>query len=279
MPRYVLPRQKSIELKRLRHSPRGGIIRFVTTPAGPESRVVVVGDAHLGSADLRDEEAFHEFLDAIPGIGSRLLIMGDLFDFWFEYQAVIPRRPFRTLTKLAGLVDQGVKVEIVGGNHDRWGGTFWAEDLKIPFHKDGTEMNLAGRAAFVHHGDGLAEQKLGGKLIHRMTRSRLTLGVFRALHPDFGFRLAHRLSGGLAENNRTPGAMDGAADAQEKYARALLNERPEIDVVLLAHTHRQRLIEQDIGRFYLNAGQWVVDRHYAVIGPDTIRALRWPERP
>ena len=279
MPRYVLPSQKSIELKRLRHFPRGGIIRFVTTPTGPESRVVVVGDAHLGSADLRDEEAFHEFLDAVPQIGSRLLIMGDLFDFWFEYRAVIPRRPFRTLTKLAVLVEKGVKVEIVGGNHDRWGGSFWAEDLKIPFHKDGIEMTLAGRSAYVHHGDGLAEQKLGGKLIHRITRSRLTLGVFRSLHPDFGFKLADRLSGGLAESNKTAAAMDGAAEAQEQYARALLKERPEIDVVLLAHTHRQRMVEEDLGRFYLNAGQWMVDRHYLVIGPEKIWALSWPERP
>ena len=158
-------------------------------------REVVVGDAHLGSADLRDEEAFHEFLDAVPEMGQRLLVMGDLFDFWFEYRAVIPRRPFKTLTKLAVLVDKGVKVEMFGGNHDRWGGTFWGEDLGIPFHAEGIDLVVAGRAAHVAHGDGLAEQKLGGKLIHRITRSRLTIGVFKALHPDFGFKLADRLSG------------------------------------------------------------------------------------
>ena len=73
--------------------------------------------------------------------------------------------------------------------------------------------------------------------------------------------------------------MDGAADAQQKYATALLADRPEIDVVLLAHTHRQRLLEEEPGRFYLNAGQWMVDRHYAVIGPDRIWTLSWPERP
>ncbi|MEK6609819.1 MAG: metallophosphoesterase, partial [Gemmatimonadota bacterium] len=110
-------------------------------------RVVVVGDAHLGSADIRDEEAFHELLDAVPTLGDRLLVMGDLFDFWFEYRAVIPRRPFKTLTKLAVLAEKGVRVEMFGGNHDRWGGTFWAEDLKIPFHAEGTDLVLAGRTA------------------------------------------------------------------------------------------------------------------------------------
>jgi len=249
------------------------------TAQQPEERVVVVGDAHLGSADLRDEETLHELLDAVPTLGNRLIVMGDLFDFWFEYQAVIPRRPFKTLAKLALLVEKGVKVEVFGGNHDRWGGDFWAQDLKIPFHRDGADLTLAGRTSWVHHGDGLAEQRLGGKLIHRLTRSRVTIGVFRRLHPDLGFRLADRLSGGLAEGNKTPEAMEAAAAAQERYARALLATRPQLQVVLLAHTHRQRMIEVEPGRFYLNAGQWMQDRHYMVIGPSLIQGLTWPERP
>ncbi len=239
---------------------------------------MVVGDAHLGSADIRDEEAFHELLDAVPALGSRLIVMGDLFDFWFEYRAVIPRRPFHTLTKLALLVERGVPVDVFGGNHDRWGGDFWAEDLKIPFHADGADLTVAGRMAHVAHGDGLAEQTLGGKLIHRITRSRITVGAFRRLHPDFGFKLANRLSGGLSESNKSPEAMDAAADAQETWARALFDARPELQLVLLAHTHRQRLVEVEPGRFYVNAGQWMSDRGYAVITPEQILPLRWPAR-
>src|SRR5262249_17940221 len=239
--------------------------------------VVVVGDAHLGSADIRDEEAFHEFLDAVPGLARRLLIMGDLFDFWFEYRAVIPRRPFKTLAKLAVLREKGVAIEMFGGNHDRWGGTFWADDLGVPFYSKGTDMSLAGRQAWVHHGDGLAEASLGGKLIHRLTRSRITQGVFKSLHPDFGFKLVARLSGTLAD--RTPGYLNNAADAQEKWARAFMTTRPELQLVILAHTHRQRLVEVTPGHFFLNAGQWMVDRHYAVIGKDRIQPLTWPDRP
>jgi UDP-2,3-diacylglucosamine hydrolase len=245
-----------------------------------EERVVIVGDAHLGSADLRDEEAFHEFLDAVPDIGSRLIIMGDIFDFWFEYNAVIPRRPFRTLTKLAVLKEKGIAIEAFGGNHDRWGGTFITDDMGIPFHADGADLTLAGRKTWIHHGDGLAEQKLGGKLIHRITRSRITQSVFRSLHPDFGFRLADRLSGGLAESNKTVEAQEAAAGAQEKYVRALMTaEKTDVELVVLAHTHRQRAMEIAPGRWYLNAGQWMVDRHYAVVGPEKIWTLSWPSRP
>jgi UDP-2,3-diacylglucosamine hydrolase len=238
-----------------------------------------VGDAHLGSADLRDEEAFHEFLDAVPSIGTRLIIMGDIFDFWFEYNAVIPRRPFRTLTKLAVIKDRGIQIEAFGGNHDRWGGTFITDDMGIPFHPDGADLTLAGRKSWVHHGDGLAEQKLGGKLIHRITRSRITQSVFKSLHPDFGFRLADRLSNGLAESNKTAEAMDGAATAQERFARTWLGSHPDVALMILAHTHRQKLVEVEPGRFYLNAGQWMVDRHYAVVGAEKIWTLSWPQRP
>jgi len=242
-------------------------------------RVVVVGDSHLGSADPGDQTAFHDFLAAVPGMGSRLIITGDLFDFWFEYKFVIPRRPFATLARLAALAQAGVGIEVFGGNHDRWGGSFWSRDLGIPFHREGAELLLGGRRAWVIHGDGLTETKLGGRIIHRVTRHPLTVGTFRALHPDLGFWLANRLSGGLAEANRTEAAMDRAAAAQERYARAVLDRRPELDLVLMAHTHRPRLVEHRPGRFYLNAGQWMIERSYAVLDDDRIQLLNWPARP
>jgi UDP-2,3-diacylglucosamine hydrolase len=249
----------------------------VTSPRPADERVVVVGDAHLGSADVRDEQALHAFLDAVPQLGTRLLIMGDLFDFWFEYRHVIPRRPFKTLARLSALVDRGIKVEMVGGNHDRWGGPFWADDMGIPFSHEGMETTLAGRPTWIHHGDGLAESKLGGRLIHRITRNPITIGVFKALHPDLGFRLVNLLSGGLAD--RSTENVAEWSEAQEEYARELMRRRPELKLVIMAHTHRQRLLEVEPGRFYLNAGQWMVDQHYAVVGSERIWTLRWPARP
>ncbi len=250
----------------------------LVSPVSAE-RVLVVGDSHLGSADPGDQSAFHDFLSAVPSMGSRLVIMGDLFDFWFEYKFVIPRRPFATLARIAALAQAGIAIEAFGGNHDRWGGSFWSRDLGIPFHREGAELVLSGRRSWVIHGDGLTETKLGGRIIHRVTRHPLTVGAFRALHPDIGFWLANRLSGGLAEANRTPEAMDRAAAAQERYARALLDRRPELALVLMAHTHRPRLVEHRPGRFYLNAGQWMSDRSYAVIDEAGIRLMKWPAKP
>ena len=256
-------------------TPEAPPARFGPGASTAAGAVVVVGDAHIGSAAPADERAFHAFLAAVPSLARRLVLMGDLFDFWFEYRAVIPRRPFRTLARLAALVEAGVEVHFFGGNHDRWGGSFWDRDLGIPFHPEDAELELAGRKSWVVHGDGRVETKLGGRLIHRITRHPLTVGTFRLLPPNLGFWLADHLSGNLAEANRSEAAIARAAAAQEAYARAVLDRRPELALVIMAHTHRQRLVEHQPGRFYLNAGQWMVDRQYAVVTDSEIKLMTW----
>src|SRR5262249_60610044 len=105
---------------------------------------------------------------------------------------------------------------------------------------------------------------------------RITTGTFRLLHPDLGFKIVEKLSGVLGEANRTPEATAEWATAQERYARGVLEQRRELKLIVLAHTHRQRLVEAQPGRFYLNAGQWMGDRHYAVVSPQDIKLLKWP---
>ena len=240
--------------------------------------MVVVGDAHLGAAaDPGDERAFHDFLVAVPDLGTRLLVVGDLFDFWFEYRAVIPRRPFRTVAKLAALVERGIPVDLFGGNHDRWGGAFWRDDLGIAFHAGGADLTLAERRAHVIHGDGLSDVKLGARVLHAVLRSRATTWLFGALHPDRGFALAGRLSDTLGETNRSGAVALAAAAQQEAWARALLDRRPELALVIAGHTHRRTLVEHAPGRWYLNAGQWMVDRAYAIVTAGGVTLHSWPQ--
>ena len=234
------------------------------------SRVLVVADAHLGQVPPAIESAFHSFLEAVPDLGEALLINGDLFDFWFEYGAVIPRRHFATVAKLHALRAKGVAITLVGGNHDRWGGDFLTEDLGIGFHGGEAEILVAGRRAFVAHGDGLTEQHWSAKLMHRVTRHPATVRVFRALHPDLGFWIAHRLSGTLADSTRDPAVLDRAARAQAQYAADLLRRRPDLGLVILAHTHRPALERLDGGRAYLNPGAFLDGGRYAVVTADNV---------
>src|SRR5207244_13062701 len=153
----------------------------------PHSGVSAVAHAALGQVPRAAVRALHRLLDAGPDWGYALLINGDLFAFWFEYRAVIPRRHFGTLVKLERVRARDVAVTLVGGNHDRWGGDFLTKDLGLAFYAGEAEIDVAGRRAFVAHGDGPTEQHWTARLMHRVTRHAATIRLFRALHPDVGF--------------------------------------------------------------------------------------------
>jgi len=239
---------------------------------------VVVSDPHLGRTPPRPTDAgFHEFLRAVPDLGGHLVINGDLFDFWFEYRRVIPRHAFPTLAALAEIVRRGVGLTVVGGNHDRWGGDFWQRDLGARYSSGGLDVTLGGRRCWLHHGDGLSEQHWRGRLMHTITRHPLTVRAFRALHPDLGFRLVDRLYGSLREEELTPERRRQVVDGQRRYARRLLAERPELDLVVLSHTHTACLEEVEPQRWYLNPGAWNVGQCYALLDADGPKLRSWPD--
>jgi len=190
---------------------------------------------------------------------------------------VIPRQPFKTLSALHNARERGVRIVMVGGNHDRWGSDFLIDDLRIEFFQSGeADLELAGRRVYVHHGDGLSEQHWSSDLLHWITRQRGTIAFFRALHPDVGFWIADRLSGTLADTTKDRVVLDRAAAAQEQWARALLARRPEVDVVVLGHTHRPALIDLG-GRWYVNPGAFLDGGRYAVLTPTGISPARFTE--
>ena len=243
----------------------------------PPERVIVVADAHLGQVPPATAAAFHRFLTAVPQPSDHLLINGDLFDFWFEYGAVIPRKHFGHIAALRELRQRGVRITLMGGNHDRWGGPFLTEDLGIEFHADPVEMRLAGRPTFVAHGDGLTEQHWSGALTHRILKHQWTISVFRALHPDLGFWIADKLSGTLADNTKDRAVLDRAALAQEMWAAGMLERRPDLSLVILAHTHRPKLVVRPDGRAYVNPGAFLDCGRYAVVTEKHVELKQFTE--
>ena len=229
------------------------------------SRVIVLADAHLGQVPAAVGAAFHAFLDEVPRPGDHLVLMGDLFDFWFEYPSVIPRKHFATVAKLQEVRRRGIHITFVGGNHDRWGGTFFTKDLGIDFYGGEAELDLSGRRAFIAHGDGLTEQHWTGKLMHRFTRHPITIAVFRVLHPTIGFWIADLFSRHLADNTKDRAVLDRAAAAQREWAAQFLRTRPEVELVIMAHTHRPVMDRLPDGRTYLNPGAFLDGGRYAVI--------------
>jgi UDP-2,3-diacylglucosamine hydrolase len=226
-------------------------------------QLVVVGDAHLGAVPEHVEEAMLEFLERVPTLGDALLVNGDLFDFWFAWRRAIPRGGFRVASALTQLARR-CPVHMTGGNHDRWGDSFWDRDAGIAFGAEGVRLTVGGLTTLAVHGDGLAEQHWGARLMHRITRSRVTIAAFRSLPPDFGFWLVDHLSGKLADSTRDAAVLDRAAAAQAAWADARMREEPSLGLLILGHTHRPALKEVGANRWYLNPGAWLDGLRYAV---------------
>jgi UDP-2,3-diacylglucosamine hydrolase len=237
-----------------------------TSPAQYTARVpvaVIVSDAHLGRST--PPEAFLRFLASVPDLGGHLVVNGDLFDFWFEYRTVVPRRAFPVVSALHRLAGAGIRLTVTGGNHDRWGRTFWREEVGATFHPDGGRLAVAGWRCAVLHGDGVNETHVAARILHTVTRWPVTAAAFRWLHPDLGLRLVDVLSGRLARQTRHGAVLERAAAAQAAWARDFLGREPDVDVLIMGHTHRAALDPVGPGRWYVNPGAWCEGGRYALL--------------
>ncbi len=239
----------------------------------------IASDIHLGAVPRETERAFLDFLGHVGANAATLLIAGDLFDFWFEYGTVIPGRYFRVLAALAELAEAGIPVTLAGGNHDAWGGNFLRDEVGVSFHDRPFITSLAGRPALVAHGDGLGRGDLRYRALKTVLRSRAAILGFRALHPELGLRLARAVSG-TESRLESDEAARGRASFLESWASARFAEDPTLGWVVCGHAHMPVVRACGLGRYYLNAGDWI--RHYSYItispaGEPTLQ--RWPFTP
>lgn len=227
----------------------------------------IASDIHLGAVPKSTERKFLRFLDHVGAHGRSLLLVGDLFDFWFEYGPVVPGRHFRVLAGLAELVDAGIPVTLMGGNHDAWGGRFLTDEVGVAFFPGVLRTEIGGRQALVAHGDGLGRGDFRYRALKAVIRSRLAILGFRALHPELGLRIA-----GAASTTEAKAENDGAAQGRarfiEDWAREQLHADPALGFVICGHSHVPAIVEVDPGRYYLNAGDWIRHFTYITVQPD-----------
>jgi UDP-2,3-diacylglucosamine hydrolase len=230
-----------------------------------EKPVYLASDVHLGAVPPEREAAFLSWLARTPESASTVVLNGDLFDFWFEYHRGIPPGHDAVLALLREVVDAGIPVTLMGGNHDWWGGRYLREEVGVEFLQDPVVREYAGRRAFLAHGDGLGKGDLGYRALKLVLRGRLTRFAFASLGPRLGDRVAGRVS---KTHHRwtAPTADDKArADALALWAADKLRGDPSLDLVILGHTHLPMLVEVAPERWYLNAGDWVFHQSYAVL--------------
>jgi UDP-2,3-diacylglucosamine hydrolase len=236
---------------------------------------VFLSDAHLGAAAASEEatrtERLHRFLAAQEGRATTVYIVGDLFDFWFEYGTAIPRRYFDTLARLRRLRESGVELVYLNGNHDFWLGRFFDETLGIRTHDGALPLELQGHRIWLHHGDGLMGGDLGYKLLRRVIRHPASIGLYRWLHPDLGIPLARQVSH-WSRGSREERVPDGdglwRGVALPRFAEGY-------DTVMIGHFHHAYERRED-GRAFFVLGDWMRHFTYVELAGGAFALKTWP---
>lgn len=246
----------------------------------PETKpVYIASDAHLGASPPGHRRAFLQWLVHAAGAASGIILNGDLFDFWFEYRRGITQGHEEALAVLRDVVGSGVPVTLVGGNHDWWGGRYLRDVIGVEFLQRPTRRVIAGHRAFLAHGDGLGAGDQGYRLMSRILRSRMTRFAFGLLPVSVGDGIAGRVSNTEDRWDQWGHRQEERSAALEAFAVDLLESEPELDLVLLGHTHLPVLREVGSGRWYVNSGDWVFHQSYVILEEgEAPRLLDWRER-
>ncbi|HEX8849818.1 MAG TPA: UDP-2,3-diacylglucosamine diphosphatase [Gemmatimonadaceae bacterium] len=239
---------------------------------------VVVSDVHLGGVPPEVEREFRGFLRWVGDSASGLLINGDLFDVWLATRHFVVRHHVRVLAAIADLVDAGLPVYFVGGNHDalELGGAALREDLGVVVLDEPARLTLGRWRALVVHGDGVesgAPVYPAYRKRHPVLRSRaFRWAAQRMAHVD---RIYDRIAAWsdtkdfVARHRRGEGTGPQHASAPlERWARGAIAAERDVDVVIAGHSHRPALVEVEPARWYVNSGDWVYHMSYALLPAD-----------
>jgi UDP-2,3-diacylglucosamine hydrolase len=230
-----------------------------------------MSDAHLGFAGDEVERAVISFLRHVATHAGSLVINGDLFEFWFEWRTVIPRRGFRTIAALADVVDAGVPVMMIAGNHDCWGGEVLREDVGVDYRFGPWLGDIAGWHTRIEHGDGLRPREdKRYRMLRRVLRHPLAIRMFRWLHPDLATPLATHSSNA----SRTYSSPDKGRGLREAAIRTAGADR-SLDLVLFGHSHVATLERLPNGTLYGNPGSWLDAPSFLHITSERIAMRHW----
>lgn len=232
-------------------------------------KVYFASDHHFGAptreASLPREQKFVQWLEVIKNDADVLFLLGDLFDFWFEYKTVVPKGFVRVLGKLAELKDAGVEIHFFVGNHDLWMNGYFENELGIPVYYTPKEFTLNGKSFLIGHGDGLGPGDNNYKRMKKVFTNPFSKWLFRWLHPDIGMRLGQYLS---VENKLISGDEDakylGNDEWLLQYCKRKLATK-HFDYFVFGHRHLPLEIAIKSNSTYINTGDWITHFSYAVL--------------
>ncbi|HNV50323.1 MAG: UDP-2,3-diacylglucosamine diphosphatase [Bacteroidales bacterium] len=246
--------------------------------------IYFASDLHFGIPDRKSsaqrEEKFIRWLDLIKNDAVEIFLMGDLFDFWFEYKTVVPKGYVRLLGKLAEITDSGIPIHFFKGNHDMWAFDYLEKEIGMTMYRQPIERVIGGKRFFLAHGDGLGPGDRGYKFLKNVFELKINQFLFRWLHPDIGVWLGLYWSAKSRYANLIKEAERGEEyDFQNAriavYCRDILSQGRQIDYFVFGHWHVVNMEKIGDNSYYIHLGDWLTNFSYGVFDGNTFELKRF----
>jgi UDP-2,3-diacylglucosamine hydrolase len=245
-----------------------------------QKNIYFLSDFHLGTPSHADslvrEKLIVQFLNEIEDKAAEIFIVGDMFDFWYEYKYVVPKGYVRLLGKLAQLSDRGIKLHFFVGNHDMWMTDYLQQELNMPVYFEPKEFSWNGKQFLIGHGDGLGPGDKGYKRLKKVFRNPVCQWAFGVLPPQLGMGVANYMS---RRSRAKTGSSEEIFLGEDKewlvqYCKEKLQEK-HFDFFIFGHRHLPIDFRLTSNSRYINLGDWISFYTYAVFDGNNIQLLSY----
>ena len=243
------------------------------------SKIYFISDLHLGSPNeqesLKREKAFVQWLDMAAQDAEAIYLVGDVFDFWFEYKRAVPRGFVRALGKIAEITDRGKPVHWFTGNHDMWIFDYLPKECGVELHRKPIILNHHEHRCYIGHGDGLGPGDRAYKFMKKFFDSTICQWLFARLHPNFGIWLASSLSGySRGKAIEKDKVFHGEKEWLFQYCQDL-ESREHHDYYIFGHRHLPGTMKINDSSVYVNLGDWIVHFTYGILDEKGFHLENW----
>lgn len=237
-------------------------------------KIFFISDLHIGAGTRSEEQLklkrLFSFFHHINHPGNQLFMVGDLFDFWFEYRHVIPNQYFDVLHRIHQLIESQVTVHFLPGNHDSWIKDFFAKHVKMCVHPEMAELVIQSKKLLLFHGDGISKKDVGYRILKKIFRNPVNIFLYRLVHPDIGIPLAKLMSRG-SRKHTTGKILD---DEEDYWNFALEKFQLGFDYVIVGHSHNP-LFRKFGDQALLNLGDWINHFSYGELDRGELALRYW----